>query len=123
MVFIPVVFSTNIIETILTNVPLGTPQLVYSDLCGPFSSPSLSGCKYFLTFIDDFSRCTWVYLLKLKSKFFDKFLAYKDLVEKQFGHQLQRLITDNGGKYVNNKFTSYYIAQGIQMKHIVPYTP
>jgi hypothetical protein len=34
---------------------------VVSDLCGPLSSPSFSGCKYFLTFIDDFSRRTWVW--------------------------------------------------------------
>jgi hypothetical protein len=98
-------------------------QLVHSDLCGPLSSPSFSGCKYFLTFIDDFSRCTWVYFLKLKSEVFDKFLAYKALVEKQSGHQLQRLRTNNGGEYVNNNFTSYCTAQGIQMQHIVPYTP
>jgi hypothetical protein len=47
----------------------GPLQLVHSDLCGPLSSPSFSGCKYFLTFIDDFSRRTWVYFLKLKRKF------------------------------------------------------
>jgi hypothetical protein len=92
-------------------------------LCGPLSSPSFSGCKYFLTFIDDFSRRTWVYFLKLKSEVFDKFLAYKALVEKQSGHQIQRLRTDNGGEYVNNNFTSYCTTQGIQMQHTVPYTP
>jgi hypothetical protein len=48
----------------------GPLQLVHSDLCGPLSSPSFSGCKYFLTFIDDFSRRTWVYFLKLKSEVF-----------------------------------------------------
>jgi transposase InsO family protein len=101
----------------------GPLQLVHSDLCGPLSSPSFSGCKYFLTFIDDFSRRTWVYFLKLKSEVFDKFLAYKALVEKQFGHQIQKLRTDNGGEYVNNNFTSYCTTQGIQMQHIVPYTP
>jgi hypothetical protein len=65
------------------SVPL---QLVHSDLCGPLSSPSFSGCKCFLTFIDDFSRRTWVYFLKLKREFFDKFLAYKTLVENKSGH-------------------------------------
>jgi transposase InsO family protein len=101
----------------------GPLQLVHSDLCGPLSSPSFSGCKYFLTFIDDFSRRTWVYFLKLKSEVFDKFLAYKALVEKQSGHQIQKLRTDNGGEYVNNNFTSYCTTQGIQMQHTVPYTP
>jgi hypothetical protein len=55
-------------------------QLVHSDLCGLFSSPSFSGCKYFLTSIDDFSKRTWVYFLKLKSEVFEDFLAYKALV-------------------------------------------
>jgi hypothetical protein len=50
-------------------------------------------------------------------------LAYKALVEKKHGHQIQRLRTDNGGKYVNNIFTNYCTTQGIQMKHTVPYTP
>jgi hypothetical protein len=84
-------------------------QFVHSDLCGPVSSASFSGCKYFLTFSDDLSTCTWVYILKLKIEGFDKFWAYKALVEKQSRHQLQRLRTNNGGKCVKNKFTSYSI--------------
>jgi hypothetical protein len=54
---------------------------------------------------------------------FDKFLAYKALVEKQSGHQIQKLRTNNGDKYVNNNFTSYCTTKGIQMKHNVSYTP
>jgi hypothetical protein len=66
----------------------GHLQLVHSDLCGSLSSPYFSRCKCFLTFIDEFSRCTWVYLLKLKSEVFEKILAYKALVEKKSGHQI-----------------------------------
>jgi hypothetical protein len=51
------------------------------------------------------------------------FWAYKALVEKKIGHQLQKLRTNNGGEYVNKKFTTYCIAQGIQMQYILPYTP
>jgi hypothetical protein len=58
-------------------------------------------------------------------------LSYKALVEKQSGHQIQRLRTYNGGEYVNNNFTNYCnnnftnycTTQGIQMQHTVPYTP
>jgi hypothetical protein len=92
-------------------------------VCGPLSSPYFSGFKYFLTFIDYVSRCTWVYLLKLKIEVFEIFLAYEALVENKYIHQLQRLRTNNGFGYVNNDFTSYYTAQGIQMKHNVPCTP
>jgi hypothetical protein len=45
-------------------------HLIHSDLCGPLSSSSFSGCKYLLTFIDDFYRCTWTYFLKLKREVF-----------------------------------------------------
>jgi hypothetical protein len=42
-------------------------DLVHTDVCGPMSRASLSGCEYYLTFIDDHSRKTWIYLLKTKS--------------------------------------------------------
>ena len=51
-------------------------HLVHSDLCGPLPVFSFSGCNYFLAFIDDFPRCTWVYFLKLKSELFNMFLAF-----------------------------------------------
>ena len=51
------------------------------------------------------------------------FLAYKVLVEKQYGHQILKLRSDNGGHNVNNKFTTFCTEQGIQQQHNVPYTP
>jgi hypothetical protein len=60
----------------------GPLQLVHSDLCGSLSSHYFSGCKYFLTFIDDFSRRTWVYFLKLKSEVFDNLLGLQGLCRK-----------------------------------------
>lgn len=72
MVFVLVVYSKNIHGIILTNMHLGTLNPfsdVHSDLCGPFPSTSFSKFKYFLTFIDDYSKCTWVYFLNLRGKF------------------------------------------------------
>ena len=51
------------------------------------------------------------------------FLSYKALVEKHYGHWSVKLRYDNGGEYINNKFTTLCIEQGIQQQHIVPYTP
>ena len=83
MVFVPDVYSKNIIGDKRASWHASTPlQLVYSDLCGPLPTISFVGFKYFLTFIDDYSRRTWVYFLKLKSNVFDMFLADKALVEK-----------------------------------------
>ena len=43
--------------------------------------------------------------------------------KKKYGHQNCKLRTNNEGEYVNHKFTNYFIVEGIQMQHIVPYTP
>ena len=43
-------------------------QLVHSDVCGPMRTESIGGNKYFVTFIDDYSRCCAVYYLKRKSE-------------------------------------------------------
>jgi hypothetical protein len=47
--------------------------LVHSDVCGPMSEKSISGYRYFLTFIDDKTRKTFVYFLKGKDKVLSKF--------------------------------------------------
>lgn len=41
-------------------------ELVHTDLCGPISTPSLAGSRYFMPFVDDFSRMTFVYCLRHK---------------------------------------------------------
>jgi hypothetical protein len=48
-------------------------EIVHTDLCGPIQIYSLNGSVYFMTFIDDFSKKTWLYLLKQKPKAFKVF--------------------------------------------------
>jgi len=49
------------------NAPL---QLVYANICGPTWTPSMSNKRYFLLFIDDYSRMIWIYFLDKKIKSF-----------------------------------------------------
>ena len=71
---------------------------------GKLAHGSLSGAKYFLTFIDDKTRYTWIYVLKHKSQVFEKFLEWKALIEKSTGEMLKTLQTDNGGEYTSAEF-------------------
>ena len=57
-------------------------QLVHADICGPMQTSSLNNSKYFLLYIDDYSRMCWVYFLKNKFEAFSKFLIFKAHVEK-----------------------------------------
>ena len=47
--------------------------LVHSDVIGPVKVPSLGKYMYYVSFIDEFSRNTWIYFLKKKSEVFEKF--------------------------------------------------
>ena len=58
-------------------------ELVHTDLCGPMNIRERGGYKYFITFIDDYSRYGYIYLLHRTSECFDKFKEYKDRKEKQ----------------------------------------
>ncbi len=69
-------------------------ELVHNDVCGPMKTTSRGGARYFVTFID-FLRKNHVYLLKAKGKVFDKFKAYKALVQNQACMKIRTLQFDN----------------------------
>jgi hypothetical protein len=58
-------------------------ELVHTDVCGPMQTRSLGGAYYFLIFIDDCTKYTWVYFLRKKSDVFEYFKEFKNMVEKQ----------------------------------------
>jgi transposase InsO family protein len=89
----------HIYRTWYVACPRGILDLVHSDVCGPMSSPSLSGFLYYVNFIDDYSRKCWIYFLKAKSDTFDKFKEYKSFIEKKTGKHIRILRTDNGGEF------------------------
>jgi hypothetical protein len=66
-------------------------DLVHTDVCGPMTRRSLSGCEYYLTFINDYSRNTWIYFLKAKSEVFTRFQEFRALVENQSGKRIKVL--------------------------------
>jgi hypothetical protein len=73
----------------------GILQLVHSDVFGPVSVPSLGKSVYYVSFIDDFSRNTWIYFLRKKSEFFERFKEFKALVENQTKKRIKVLRTYN----------------------------
>ena len=95
-------------------------NLVHSDVCGKMSTQSLGGAEYFLTFIDDRSPYTCVYVLKHKSEVLQKFKEWKALVETSSGHKLKLLRTDNGGEYCYKEFEKYCKREGVRHELTVP---
>jgi len=95
--------------------------LIHSDICGPMSTKSLSGVEYFITFIDDHSRKTWIYFLKTKDEVFDRFKEFKALVENLTEKKIKVLLSDNGGEYIDKDFTNFCAREGIRREWTTPY--
>ena len=85
------------------------------------SSPSLNGYLYYVIFIDDFSRKTWIYFLKTKDDKISKFQEFKASVEKQTGKHIRALRTDNGGEFESHHFVDLCKKTRIRRQLIVPY--
>ena len=66
-------------------------QLVHVDLCGPTRPISLNGEKYFILFIDDYTRMVWVTLLKNKLEAFNKFKIFRKMVEYELDMKIKCL--------------------------------
>ena len=61
-----------------------TLDMIHCDVSGPMPTTSINGSRYFLTFIDDYSRFYWVYFMKQKSEVFEIFEVFKALIENSF---------------------------------------
>ena len=66
-----------------------------SNVCGLMATTSLSGYVYYVSFIDDFSRKTWIYFMKGKNKVFGKFKEFKALIENLFEKKIKIFRLDN----------------------------
>jgi transposase InsO family protein len=89
---------------------------------GPFPHPSISKASFVLIFVDDFSRFTWIYFLRKKSKVFQHIKDFKALVETQSGKKIKVIRTDNGGDYLNHEIHNLFHEARIHLQHKVPYT-
>ncbi|GKD73162.1 retrotransposon protein, putative, ty1-copia subclass [Tanacetum coccineum] len=85
--------------------------VIHTDVCRPLRNVSRQGASYFITFIDDYSRYGYVYLLKHKHEVFEMFKVFKNEVENQLG------------KTISQEFKDYLKANGIVQQLTPPYTP
>jgi hypothetical protein len=78
-------------------------QLVHSDSFGPMLIPSLGKYMYYVSFIYDLLRNTWIYFLGKKSEVFHKFKEFKALEENKTKKKINVLRIDNGGEVCYSK--------------------
>nr|GEZ35203.1 retrovirus-related Pol polyprotein from transposon TNT 1-94 [Tanacetum cinerariifolium] len=74
-------------------------EIIHTDIFRPFDTPSFTGKKYFITFIDDFSRYRYVYLLHEKSQYINALVVFVNEVERQLDIKVKIVRSDRGGEY------------------------
>ncbi|PKU87110.1 Retrovirus-related Pol polyprotein from transposon TNT 1-94 [Dendrobium catenatum] len=98
-------------------------SLVHSDVWGPAPTVSLRGYKFYVSFVDDFTKFTWVYPLIHKSDVFSTFIEFQNMVERQFNRKIMILRSDNGGEFLNKKFQTLFKLNGIIHQLTCPHSP
>ncbi|PKU68147.1 Retrovirus-related Pol polyprotein from transposon TNT 1-94 [Dendrobium catenatum] len=102
---------------------VSTLDIIHSDVWGPAPAVSHQGYRYYIIFVDDNSRFTWLYPLRHKSEVLNTFINFKTQVEKYTSHQIKVLRTDGGMEYMNNQFSDFLRTHGIVHQTSCPYTP
>ena len=74
-------------------------EIIHTNICGPFDTPSFGKEKYFITFIDDFSRYGYIYLLHEKSQAVNALEVYITGVERQLERKVKIIRSDRSGEY------------------------
>ncbi|KAI3708855.1 hypothetical protein L2E82_38363 [Cichorium intybus] len=98
-------------------------ELLHIDLCGPAKTQSIKGKKYILVIIDDYSRFTWVFFLRLKSEAPEEMINFIKQIELKLKRPVRRIRSDNGSEFKNITLDSFLKNKGIEHNFSAPYTP
>jgi histone deacetylase 1/2 len=102
-----------------TRVSTSPLELIHSDVWGP-ALPSSGGFKYYVSFIDDYSRYCWIYLIKHKSDVESIFYTFQNHVERLLNAKIRSVQSDWGGEY--HRLHAYFERTGIAHRVSCPHT-
>ena len=98
-------------------------ELIHTDVCDNKDHLTRGGKRYFITFTDDYSKYTYVYLLRTKDEAFEKFKIFKEEVENMLGKRIRRIRSDRGGEYRLNEYSKFCETHGIIREELAPNSP
>ena len=98
-------------------------QLLHLDVWGPYHTVTHNGCSFFLTVVDDFTRCTWIHLMKYKSELVPIFTDFLQYIQTQFHSCVQHVRTDNAKELCDGAMKTLYLTKGIHHQRSSPDSP
>jgi len=119
----PISKSTKLPFVCSASRSFGVLDKIHCDLWGPSPIPSVQGFNYYVIFVDDCSRFTWLYPLKKKSDFFSCFQKFHVLVENQLDKKIKVFQSDGGGEFKSQELVRHMANAGITHQMSCPHTP
>ncbi|KAK1649003.1 hypothetical protein QYE76_066808 [Lolium multiflorum] len=105
---------------VTTSRPL---ELLHLDLFGPSHYDTLGGSKYGLVIVDDYSRYSWVFLLKSKDETYREFIIFAKKAQRMYESEIKAIRTDSGTELKNYTMQEFIDDEGIEHEFSAPYTP
>ena len=96
-------------------------EIIHTDVCGPFKTTGFNGEKYFISFIDDYSKIARIYCIKSKDEVFDSIVQFINEAENLTGKRLKILRCDNGKEYLNNRIYKFARDKGLRINNCPTY--
>ena len=97
-------------------------DLIHSDIWGPSPNPTMGGSRYFVIFVDDFSRYTWIYLMKNRSELPQIYYSFAAMVSTHFSKKIKIFRSDNAQEYREKNFMKFLAENGTILYHSCPGT-
>jgi transposase InsO family protein len=98
-------------------------KMLHMDLFGPVTYISISGNKYDLVIVDDYSHFTWVFILQDKNKTQEVLNKFLRMTQNKFDVKVKKIRSDNGTEFKNTQVKDFLDEEGIKHEFLAPYTP
>ena len=77
------------------------PFPLHCDIWGPHKTPTHFGKRFFLTIVDDYTRCTWLFLMNHKSETQHLLESFINFAQNQFQTSIKAICIDNRLKFIS----------------------
>jgi transposase InsO family protein len=109
--------SHSPVNTMMTEHP---GQLLHMDAVDPSWVRSMGGKWYIVVIIDDYSHCSWVFLLESKDEVFEHFRSLALRLNNEHPNCLKAIRSDNGTEFKNASFDEFCLEHGIDQQFSTP---
>ncbi|WJZ96775.1 hypothetical protein VitviT2T_015427 [Vitis vinifera] len=87
-------------------------ELIHSDVWGPSPVASIGGSQYFVVFIDDYSRYSWIFPMKSRFEISSIYSNFAKMIETQFSKRIKTFRSDNALEYTQHAFQALLHSYG-----------